>query len=966
LKKLERIIAALDRAGTSPTSADVLDALWLASQERQISIYAAEAPQPAPKPSPLAKKKNPPRDDSKEPVKENAEPAPDESPVYPSVTNTAGGPSAKAAPVSLPGGQGLRDRLAFMRALRPFRQPWLSTSEVEIDEVRTVEETAEAGSQVGLVVKPAFRPLRQRWYDVHVVAEDDPLIDVWDDTVAQFCAVLRDTGAFGRVQSWSLQLSASEDFEEVDRETIPMLESPTGRRIPGRDLVGDGRRALILFVTHGSSTFWRDASYAKVLAHWYREASVAILQLLPRERWPYTYLGDLHGLCFTEDAGAVADRLKAEPFWWAAPEDDPSRLIRIPLVSLRPSEMADWAAMQMGRGRRSPFLFLDPIARDGQVAPSDNTSERNFDRAIGQLREVSPQAFRLATFLAPSNFTIPVARLIQEAKFGSSADPSHLGELFLSGLVFAKAQSRDGPIGDRYFGFWPEAREILLRSLRYDDAAWVSSEIYRELSKYIGDAAGDPEKVKAYIKQRDGQHEIPDWVTPFAEVAASHDGVSEGTTTIAQALEEFLADMKLSSEQVEYLAQLATRDHFELDSRIMSEMAARKLIEPRGRDYTWAPGVQQQLLRYTAHLLTPHRRPPQYRSPEAIRDPREPKPTPRVSVASWGNRNLMRIYRRGYGECELLSLEGRSGRPYLMLVNLGRMVGTASRGPFLTDIALNIAEAKHLDCIVVTANRSGKMGGFPIAERIWRRFNIDELLLGWWEDPHNPLAHKVYRPNGPSLEQAKNSLKKLAKQTRYLSPRYPPLQLGDTGAHFYMLGAPEDQAIIRRYSEGGPPCLDFAVELATGEVLLFATSYQPVIWEIWSQLSWKVGADVRSGHDLLSRTVFLRTRLLGDDVQVLLSRALPLMPKLRFVSAPSDDDFVKSRRWKSPPLAAISMLAQMLEGRGGALLIDGVSAFPDEVQDTDFYFDVSYPSAYTHPKPPRKKVKKAAMKKKRK
>jgi hypothetical protein len=59
--------------------------------------------------------------------------------------------------------------------LRPFRQRWFSRAEWELDEQRTIEATAELSGSL----YPVFRPLQERWFEVHVVLEDDPAIALW-------------------------------------------------------------------------------------------------------------------------------------------------------------------------------------------------------------------------------------------------------------------------------------------------------------------------------------------------------------------------------------------------------------------------------------------------------------------------------------------------------------------------------------------------------------------------------------------------------------------------------------------------------------------------------------------------------------------------------------------------------------------------------------------------------------------
>jgi hypothetical protein len=425
------------------------------------------------------------------------------------------------------------------RALRPFRQRWPSQRDQELDEDRTAEITADLGGYL----YPMFRPRRERWFDVEVVLEDDAAIDLWNDTIRDFYQMLRDTGAFRTVRLWRLRL-APLDATQVGAPKPATLEAPTGGRVSTRVLVGTGTRRLIFFATHGSSAYWRNGKYARILGPWIHSASVVLLQLMHRDRWKRTPLGDVHGFCYAQEPGVTSSMLRVERFWWSVAVDTENDwLLPVPAMSLEPAGVAEWANMQMARGRRCPVFLLDPLqeAIEEDRHPAGSAA-RDFERAVSALREVSADAFRLAVYLCSSAFTIPVARLIQEAKFGEATDQSRVAEVLLSGLVFARSpQDADSDPNMLYYDFWPEAREILMRSLREADAKSIADALQQHVSRYIERIYGRTITFQGLVPDENGNYELPTWAQPFAHVGLSLLGLPRHRENSLQLFQQFCA-----------------------------------------------------------------------------------------------------------------------------------------------------------------------------------------------------------------------------------------------------------------------------------------------------------------------------------------------------------------------------------------------------------------------------------------
>lgn len=100
--------------------------------------------------------------------------------------------------------------------------------------------------------------------------------------------------------------------------------------------------------------------------------------------------------------------------------------------------------------------------------------------------------------------------------------------------------------------------------------------------------------------------------------------------------------------------------------------------------------------------------------------------------------------------------------------------------------------------------------------------------------------------------------------------------------------------------------LVLAIELADGDVMLFAGDAQVGNWLSWQDLSWKLedGRTV-TGPDLLARTVFYKVGHHGSFNATLRTKGLDEMKKLATAVIPVDEIVAKKMRWGAMPLAGL-------------------------------------------------------------
>jgi hypothetical protein len=410
---LEQAIAALTRAGFDVNVTTLCDALWLAMHPN-LTVGATPTRVSTSQDNATRRAEQPTHPPNRPLTATGANPSPEQQEMQSSGQTSVyqgdgefTGDSVKASPIRVPAGAALPGRLPLLRSLRPFTERWPSQFVEELDEEATVDSTAEQGGRLGIVLRS--RP--ERWYEAALVVEDSPSMDVWHETLHEFELLLLESGAFRDVRMWRLGFVPSKGAPgKIEPELRAGVNSSGSHMSPG-GLASRGARRLIFLATHGISPRWADASMGCVLEAWSQEASVVILHMLPPSLWARTTLGEPGGLAYALVPGARTAQLAFERFSWDYLEEErPS--VAIPVIPLEPEACANWGQMQMARGRRAPVMLVPKEATSNSVAVDDERLPSD-ERLVALFRSHGSRlAFRLAVYLSPGPFTLPVARLI--------------------------------------------------------------------------------------------------------------------------------------------------------------------------------------------------------------------------------------------------------------------------------------------------------------------------------------------------------------------------------------------------------------------------------------------------------------------------------------------------------------------------------------------------------------------------
>jgi hypothetical protein len=204
------------------------------------------------------------------------------------------------------------------------------------------------------------------------------------------------------------------------------------------------------------------------------------------------------------------------------------------------------------------------------------------------------------------------------------------------------------------------------------------------------------------------------------------------------------------------------------------------------------------------------------------------------------------MYRQGLGDCFLISLP-RAGnpRPYTIMIDCGVILGTRDPATIMTKVVDNIFATTegNIDLLLATHEHWDHLSGFSQAKASFDKLKINEVWLGWTEDPKDPLRNKLKKQKeealaalrlglaklrglgavggndavelggildffgaakgastGDALEIVRNAKNADGKQAslRYWIPGAAPVEPPGTGARLYVLGPPHDEPQLRK------------------------------------------------------------------------------------------------------------------------------------------------------------------------
>ena len=391
--------------------------------------------------------------------------------------------TSNGLPIKVPAAQALRNKLAIARALRPLKRRVPSKSEFVLDETATAERIAEEK-----LLLPVMRHAPERWLELALVIDEGASMMLWKQTIKEFKQLLERHGAFRDVRTWGLFIS--EDSKVWLRSRIGSVSRQQKLHNP-RELIDPNGRRLFVIISDCVSPAWRNGTITKALAAWASTSPMTIIQVLPEWLWERSALGVADSILLRSLAPGVPNQQLIMTALDLLDESDVVNKLKVPVVTLEPESLRNWAWMVAGAGdvqTKGFLLALDAEIFDiGDESTENNSVELSAKQRLQRFRlTASPMARKLAGLLAATPVSLPVVRLVRQTMLPQSSQV-HVAEVFLGGILKPLSPIDEGVDADKIqYDFVDGVRDLLLDAVPLTE----STEVLRKVSEYVAQRAG--------------------------------------------------------------------------------------------------------------------------------------------------------------------------------------------------------------------------------------------------------------------------------------------------------------------------------------------------------------------------------------------------------------------------------------------------------------------------------------------
>ncbi|MGB5711833.1 MAG: SAV_2336 N-terminal domain-related protein, partial [Waterburya sp.] len=401
----------------------------------------------------------------------------------------------------------LQEPLEFAKALRPLIRKVDSGRKTVLDEVETVQRTAEEN-----ICIPVFKNEPEPWLDLALIVDENPSMVIWNSTIKELKQLLERYGIFREARIWGL--GTDDQGKMVIRAKVGKKESFKNPQ----ELVDPTNRRLILIVSDCVAPIWFDGTILSTLEQWTKYQPLAIIQMLPNFMWQRTGLRigafvELSNLI----SGAANRNLRIhELLLWKEIKVNQGTNInqgtKIPVLTLNPEITSLWSNFVVGKYDSLMTGFVLPLDSDFQElpplpqSPQSRVETLDAEQRVNRFRRMSsPVGRNLAGYLmAAPVITLPVVRLIQKI-FLPHSQPIHMAEVFLGGLLkpSIKITTETNPDGVVFDVIDDEIRNIILDDFPLSDSVnvfraisnFIESNIRKSLRECVALLAADPSAI---------------------------------------------------------------------------------------------------------------------------------------------------------------------------------------------------------------------------------------------------------------------------------------------------------------------------------------------------------------------------------------------------------------------------------------------------------------------------------------
>jgi DMSO/TMAO reductase YedYZ molybdopterin-dependent catalytic subunit len=465
-RPLEELVRRLGAAGLSAAPDAVADALWLARFVTPSPAGPADVQAQA---SPAHTRTDPRPVDPPPPV--TASPGARQVGLH---ASTASGGVTAANSVHVPGGTTLPDTRPLRRALRPlrhYRPATRAAREPSVDEAATAERAAETGLLLP-VLEDSARPAAR----LRILMDVSTSMAPWHQLLRELRRLCGRSGAFHDISVHYLHELPGAGTPVVANTRHPEAAAPASRL---RDPTG---QRITLVLSDCTGPLWRSGHMQRNLYNWAQVAPVAVLQPLPQRMWSRTHLPPVPGILRRPEHKARWDFRPVH----TEPPAVSLHALAVPVLAPTAGAFGTWSRLLAGStaAARGAAAWVLPHHLASRAPRVDAAVQDPAGLLRAFLAVASPDAVRLARYLATAPLVLPVMRLVQRVMLPHTG-PSELAEVLLSGLLTRRpVESSDAE--NLAFDFHDGVRELLLDRVDRGEAALV----LRELSDYVAQHFG--------------------------------------------------------------------------------------------------------------------------------------------------------------------------------------------------------------------------------------------------------------------------------------------------------------------------------------------------------------------------------------------------------------------------------------------------------------------------------------------
>lgn len=397
-------------------------------------------------------------------------------------------------PFLAPTAAALPGKLTLARALRPLKRRINSRLREELD----VDETVRLSAEIRTLM-PVSRPTRVRWLDLVLVVDEWSSMVIWQQTIAELRRMLAQQGAFRNIVMLGFTTAPNVETVQLHYGTGHGTQRHRARK--AKQLLDPSGETLVLVISDCISPAWYNGQVLEMLKVWSgRTGKLALVQMLPERLWNRTALGDwLDAPLRARQIGLPNHKLDVEwPRRWRRQKEKPKQVLKIPVLTLEPESLHQWALSVAGNGNLwvngRVLLLADTNDSDSTDPPQNRQRPAAQRQEPGERLEhfwatASPIARKLAGYLAAAPLSLPTMRLIQQVMV-KDARQVHLAEVFLGGVLkhLTSFDPDKDPNDFRYDFLTEEIRKRLLEGIDVYDRLDVLKQVTYFVDRHTGQA----------------------------------------------------------------------------------------------------------------------------------------------------------------------------------------------------------------------------------------------------------------------------------------------------------------------------------------------------------------------------------------------------------------------------------------------------------------------------------------------